>query len=78
MDNEDPEQHKELQQFSDNFRSITPSSNYEAAFAQLWSSSKSDGSKEIKDKNKKGEKRDPLEKLEDDPFKNMWRCEDMV
>ena len=51
LDNEDPEQYKEMQQFSDNFRSITPSSNYEAAFAQLWSG-KSDGSKEGKDKNK--------------------------
>lgn len=73
LDNEDPEQMTEMQQFMDNFRAITPSSNYEKAFAQLWGSgSKSDGAKD-KDK-KKGEKKDPLDKLEDDPFK---KCGDV-
>ena len=73
LDNEDPEQYQEMQQFSDNFRSITPSSNYEKAFAQLWSGKTDEGSK-TKDKNKKPEKKDPLEKLEDDPFK---KCGDV-
>ena len=51
LDDEDPEQYQEMQQFSDNFRSITPSSNYEKAFAQLWSGKTDEGSKS-KDKNK--------------------------
>ena len=70
LDNEDPEQYQEMQQFSDNFRSITPSGNYETAFAQLWSGKPDEGSKS-KDKNKKTEKKDPWEKLENDPFKNV-------
>ena len=73
LDNEDPEQYPEMQQFSDNFRSITPTGNYESAFAQLWSG-KPEGSKGNKDKNKKPEKKDPLEKLENDPFK---KCGDV-
>ena len=73
LDNEDPEQYQEMQQFSDNFRSITPSSNYEKAFAQLWSGKADEGSK-TKDKNKKPEKKDPLEKLENDPYK---KCGDV-
>ena len=73
LDNEDPEQYQEMQQFSDNFRSITPTGNYETAFAQLWSGKPDEGSKG-KDKNKKTEKKDPLDKLENDPFK---KCGDV-
>ena len=66
LDYEDPEQYQEMQQFSDNFRSITPSRKLlpSCGVARLMK----EGSK-TKDKNKKPEKKDPLEKLEDDPFK---------
>ena len=69
LDNMDEEQQQEMQQFSDNFRAITPTSNYDAAFAQLWGGGKA-GKDKDKEENKKGEKpkRDPLEKLEDDPY----------
>ena len=40
LDNMDEEQQQEMQQFSDNFRAITPTSNYDAAFAQLWGGGK--------------------------------------
>ena len=80
-DNLDEEQQQEMQQFSDNFRAITPTSNYDAAFAQLWGGGKAGKEKE---ENKKGEKqkKDPLEKLEDDPYKKcgdvkVW-CETAV
>ena len=51
--NEDESQQQEMQQFSDNFRAITPTSNYDAAFAQLWGGGKAGKDKE---ENKKGEK----------------------
>ena len=83
LDNMDEEQQQEMQQFSDNFRAITPTSNYDAAFAQLWGGGKA-GKDKDKEENKKGEKpkRDPLEKLEDDPYKKcgdvkVW-CETAV
>ena len=76
LDNMDEEQQQEMQQFSNNFRAITPTSNYDAAFAQLWG-----GGKDNKD-NKEKNKKDPSAKLEDDPFKNcgdvkVW-CETAV
>ena len=81
LDNMDEEQQQEMQQFSDNFRAIAPTSNYDAAFAQLWGGGKAGNEKE---ENKKGEKqkKDPLEKLEDDPYKKcgdvkVW-CETAV
>ena len=79
LDNEDEEQQQEMQLFSDNFRAITPTSNYDAAFAQLWGGGK-DKNKENKEKDKN--KKDPLAKLEDDPFKKcgdvkVW-CETAV
>ena len=81
LDNMDEEQQQETQLFSDNFRAITPTSNYDAAFAQLWGGGKAGKDKE---ENKKGEKqkKDPLEKLEDDPYKKcgdvkVW-CETAV
>ena len=79
LDNEDEEQQQEMQLFSDNFRATTPTSNYDAAFAQLWGGGKDkDKDKDKKDKNNK----DPLAKLEDDPFKKcgdvkVW-CETAV
>ena len=74
LDNEDEEQQQEMQLFSDNFRAITPTSNYDAAFAQLWGGGK--------EKDKDEPKKDPLAKLEDDPFKKcgdvkVW-CETAV
>ena len=81
LDNEDEPQQQEMQQFSGNLRAITHTSNYDAAFAQLWGGGKAD---KDKDKDKKGEKqkKDPLEKLEDDPYKKcgdvkVW-CETAV
>ena len=81
LDNMDEGQQQEMQLFSDNFRAITPTSNYDAAFAQLWGGGKAGKDKE---ENKKGEKqkKDPLEKLEDDPYKKcgdvkVW-CETAV
>ena len=73
LDNMDEEQQQEMQLFSNNFRAITPTSNYDAAFAQLWGGGKAGKDKE---ENKKGEKqkKDPLEKLEDDPYK---KCGDV-
>ena len=79
LDNEDEDQQQEMQQFSDNFRAITPTSNYDAAFAQLWGGGKDN--KDNKDKKEKN-KKDPLAKLEDDPCKKcgdvkVW-CETAV
>ena len=81
LDNMDEEQQQEMQQFSDNFRAITPPSNYDAVFVQLWGGGKAGKDKE---ENKKGEKpkKDPLEKLEGDPYKKcgdvkVW-CETVV
>ena len=81
LDNMDEGQQQEMQLFSDNFRAITPTSNYDAAFAQLWGGGKTGKDKE---ENKKGEKqkKDPLEKLEDDSYKKcgdvkVW-CETAV
>ena len=81
LDNMDEEQQQEMQQFSDNFRAITPTSNYDAAFAQLRGGGKAG---KDKDENKKGEKpkKDPLEKLEEYPYKKcgdvkVW-CETAV
>ena len=82
LDNEDEEQQQEMQQFSDNFKAITPTSNYDAAFTQLWGGGKAND--KDKDENKKGEKpkKEPLDKLEDDPYKKcgdvkVW-CETAV
>jgi len=73
----DEEQQQEIQQFSDNFRAITPTSNYEAAFAQLWGGGFVE---KDKDENKKGEKpkKDPQDMLEDDPYKKKRRCQGLV
>ena len=62
LDNMDEEQKQEMQQFPDNFRAITPTSNYDAAFAQLWGGGKAGKEKEENKKEKKP-KKDPLEKL---------------
>ena len=73
----DEEQQQEIQQFSGNFRAITPTSNYEAAFAQLWGGGFVE---KDKDENKKEEKskKDPLDMLEDDPYKKKRRCQGLV
>ena len=43
LDNMDEELQQEMQQFSDTFRAITPTSNYDPAFAQLWGGGKAWG-----------------------------------
>ena len=83
LDNMDEEQQQEMQQFSDNFRAITPTSNYDAAFAQLWGGGKAGKDKDKEEnKDKEKNKKDPLAKLEDDPYKKcgdvkVW-CETAV